>query len=591
MKLKTKLTLGIGLLFLLLIVLSAVGVRYSYELKSDTDNILVDNYTTIRYMKESLYLLENPNESSLKKFNDVLTNQEKNITEDGEQEATQKLRNSFDSYQSTGNNSDLKDMKQSIFEITEMNMKAVENRSEIAKDTADRAVFWIVITGTLCFIIALILLIRFPSMLIDPITGITHSIEQISNNNYSERINYGGDNELGKMARAFNSMTQKLEEYNNSNLAKIMVEKKRIDTLVSSMQDPVIGLDDNLKIVFANAEAHKALGFKENILVGKYAQELSKSSEVVKSMIKDLVLIEETSAGDTIVETLHNANMADNKQVLEFEVEGEQNYFEQETLHTIVTPTGETDKKVIGHVILLKNITEYKASDTAKTKFITDISREYNLPVTSIEMHIQSLLSGNAGKLSKEQKELVEIIEDDAEKLLDITDELLNISQIDNKRIAVSYSRINPIELLNKAVRESKSLASKKQIDFDIESPSNIPKLLADQDRTAWVLSKLVANAVRYSEQNSAIKLVISQDDSKVEISVSDSSKGISAKYLDKVFDRYFRFPESDKQANGLGLAICKELMNEQGGEISVQSEAGLGSTFTITLPRKKSVG
>ncbi len=591
MKLKTKLILGLGVLFLLIIVLSVVGVKYSYDLKSDTDNILADNYATLRYTKDMLRVLQNPTENSLEEFNTILVEQEGNITETGEKKATQKLRNSFASYKSTGNASDLSEMKQFIFEITEMNMQAVEKRSETAKETADRAVFWIVSTGTLCFIIALIFLIKFPSTVIDPIVGITQSIEKVSDNNYSERLNYGGDNELGKMAKAFNSMSQKLEEYNNSNLAQIMVEKNRIDTLISTMKDPVICLDENLKIVFANYEAHNTLGLEESKLVGKYAQELASRNEVIKLMIRDLVRIEETSAGDTIAETLHNANMSDTKEVLDFEVNGTQKHFEKRTLHTVIVPTGETEKKLIGHVILLKDITSYKASDSAKTKFITDVSREYNLPVTSIEMNIENLLSGKLGKISAEQKTVLETIEDDTEKLLDITDELLSIAQIENKTIEVSNSRINPIELLNKAVRANQTLATKKNIEFDIESSSNIPKLLADQDRTAWVLKKLISNAIRYSNPNSAIKLAIAQDDSKVEISVSDSGKGISSEYLDKVFDRYFRFPDSDKQANGLGLAICKELMQEQGGDISVKSEEGVGSTFTITLMRKKNIG
>ncbi len=591
MKLKTKLTLGVGFLFLLIILLSVVGVKYTYDLKNDADNILVDNYATLRYMKEALYVLENPTEASLKKFNDLLIDQEGNITEIGEQETTQKLRNSFESYKSTGNASDLSEMKQSIFKITEMNMQAVERRSERAKETADRAVFWIVLTGTACFIIAFILLIKFPSTVIDPITGITQSIEQISQNNFSERVNYGGNNELGKLSKAFNSMTQKLEEYNNSNLAQIMVEKERVDTLVRSMKDPVIVLNENLKVVFVNSEATKLIGLKEKSLVGRYAQELSVNNEIVRLLIKDLVVLEKTSVGDSIAETLHNFNqMKDRKEILPLELEEGQHYFEKETLHTIITPTGETKKKLIGHVILLKDVTKHKDSDSEKIKFITDISREYNVPVTSVEMDLQDLLSGKVGKLNKEQKELLENIEDNTEKLLEITDELLNISQIDNKRIEVTYSRINPVELLNKAVRANQALATKKNIEFDIESPSKIPKIRADQDRTAWVLTKLIANAVRYSDSNSVLKLSINEDDLKVEISVSDSGKGISSEYLGKVFDRYFRFPEHDKQANGLGLAICKELMMEQGGQISVKSQTGKesGSTFTITLLRKK---
>ena len=119
---------------------------------------------------------------------------------------------------------------------------------------------------------------------------------------------------------------------------------------------------------------------------------------------------------------------------------------------------------------------------------------------------------------------------------------------------------------------------------FVVDSPIHIAKVQADTEKTTWVLTNLIANAIRYSYDNSTIYLTIKEFSNKVQISVKDTGQGISPQYVDKVFDRYFRIPGSKKEGTGLGLSISKEFIEAQGGEIKVESEIGAGSTFTLTL-------
>ena len=571
MKIKTKLTLGVGLLFILIILLSVVGVGYIHALKQDTENILVANYSSLQYNIDMLIALEDDTPNALQNFELNLQNQEKNITEIGEGKMTQDLRTHFDLLKNNRTDSSVQaNIRKDIFKIMDMNMQAIQRKSETAKATANNAMFWIAITGILCFLIAFILLINLPSNIANPIKKLTNSIKQIADKKYTERVHIESNSEFGALAQSFNTMAAKLEEYNNSSLATLMMEKKRIETLINNMHDPVIGLDENLKVIFANEEATKIIGIQQGELIGKYTQELAVKNDLIRALIQDLMLGENTND----IKPQPIKIFADHKE----------GYFEKELLHISITPTGEKFKQLIGHVIILRNITEYKELDFAKTNFIANVSHEFKTPIASIKMSLQLLENEQVGKLNEEQTNLLNSIKDDANRLLKITGELLNMTQLESGNIQLSILPAEPKEILLYAIHATQTQADQKQIKFEINCPDNISKVQADTEKTAWVLTNLISNAIRYSYDNATIYLTISQANNKVQISVRDTGQGIAPQYKEKIFDRYFQVPGSKKEGTGLGLAISKEFMEAQNGQIKVDSEFGTGCTFTITL-------
>jgi PAS domain S-box-containing protein len=571
MKIKTKLTLGVGLLFLLIILLSIVGAKYLNELKADTDNILVANYNSLEYSRNMLTAIEEGTENGMIKFEMNLKKQEKNITEIGEQETTAELRNKFEYYRNHQEDSLAQaNLRKEIFLLMDMNMQAIQRKSEVAKATADEAVFWIAITGTMCFLIAFVLLVNLPSNIANPLKELTESIKQIAAKNYSERVHFESHSEFGQLAKSFNIMAEKLEEYNSSNLAKLMMEKRRVEALISNMNDPVFGLDENLMVIFANKEAIKISGLTSNELIGKYAQELAIKNDLIRSLIQDLMSGEiESEQKPTPVKIF-----AENKE----------SYFEKQTLHISITPTGETASKIVGHVIFLRNVTAYKELDFAKTNFIATVSHEFKTPISSIKMSLQLLENEQVGKLNEEQKNLLDGIKDDTNRLLKITAELLNMTQVESGNIQLSILPVDPKEVLQYAINANKTLAEQKQIKLQINCPDNISKVQADNEKTAWVLTNLISNAIRYSYDNSTIYLTVQQTSDRVQISIKDTGQGIAPQYKEKIFDRYFRVPGTKKEGTGLGLAISKEFIEAQGGQITVDSEFGAGSTFTLQL-------
>ncbi len=363
MKIKTKLTLGVGLLFILIILLSSVGAVYINALKSDTENILVANYNSLEHARFMLSSLEEQSPEAISTFENNLTKQEANLTEIGEERITTEIRSYYNQYKTNKYDSTLlPQIRHGIYKIMDLNMQGIQRKSEVAKDTANNAIFWIAITGTLCFIIAFILLVNLPSNIANPIKELTESIRLIAEKKYSERVHFEGHNEFGELAKSFNTMAKKLEEYNSSNLAKLMMEKRRIESLINNMYDPVIGLDENLKVLFANEQAIKIIGIPQNEFIGHFTQELAIKNDLVRTLVQDLL----------VAETTHT----NKKSLIKIYSNNKEGYFEKELLHISITPTGEEIKQLIGHVIILRNITEYKELDFAKTNFIATVSHE-----------------------------------------------------------------------------------------------------------------------------------------------------------------------------------------------------------------------
>lgn len=158
------------------------------------------------------------------------------------------------------------------------------------------------------------------------------------------------------------------------------------------------------------------------------------------------------------------------------------------------------------------------------------------------------------------------------------------MTQVESGTIQISVVPSEAKEIVEYAVNATKAAAEQKQIRFEIKIADNLPQVLADNEKTAWVLTNLLSNAIRYSYDNSIISIDVNATDNKVRFSVTDTGQGISPQYIDKIFDRYFRIPGTKKEGTGLGLSISKEFIQAQGGEISVKSDLGAGSTFSFSL-------
>ncbi|MEP6674849.1 MAG: ATP-binding protein [Ferruginibacter sp.] len=574
MKIKAKLTLGIGLLFAMIVLLTVLGGLYINKLSGDTKNILVSNYNTIDYSRKMLNALNNSNADSgqLKAVQDNLLKQQQNITELGEAELTGQLTTHFEQLKKTPGSPDIiKTVRNDISDIMLLNMLAIQRKSAKAEDTAGKAIFWIGLTGSICFLIAFVLLINLPGNIANPVKELTNSIKEIASENYSERVHFEKKNEFGELAAAFNIMAEKLEEYQTGNLEKLMMEKKRIETLINNMNDPVIGLDDNNRVIFMNGVAKNVAGLNDTNVIGKRIEDIAIKNDLIRKLIQNMD---------------NSDNNADLKSTpIKIYADKKESYFEKEIIPIKIIPTGEAAEKLIGNVILLQNITPYKELEFAKTNFIAVVSHELKTPIASIKMSLELLGNKQTGNLNTEQQDLLESIDDDASRLLKITAELLNMTQVESGALQLNIVAADPEEIIGYAVNANKAAAEEKQIRIETNVQPDIKNVLADTEKTSWILTNLISNAIRYSYENAVVILKVSNEDERIVFSVSDTGQGIQEQYLDKIFDRYFRIPGTKKAGTGLGLSISKEFIEAQKGNITVSSEFGSGSTFTISLP------
>lgn len=573
MKIKTKLNAGVGLLFFMIIVLSTLGGWFIYQLKKDTQNILTDNYNTLQYSRNMLLSLEEIGKEpfAIAEFQKNLDFQRQNITESGEREATKNILAHFSDLKNDKENLSLHSaIRKDIAELMQLNMNAIQIKSGIANTTAQNAIAVISIAGTLCFLIAFILMVNLPANISNPIRELTSSIHQIANQNYRERVQFESNSEFGELARSFNTMAEKLQEYSESRIDKILKGKKRIETLIDNMHDAVIGIDENRKVLFVNDEALKISGLKKENFVGRLIQDVAVSNDLVRDLIKEII----------------NPDAEKNPaELLKIFVEGKENYFEKEILDINVIPTGENDSRFIGQVIMLRNITPFKELDLAKTRFIGTVSHEFKTPISSIQMGLQLLENEKIGNLNEEQQKLIKGIDEDTLRLLKITGELLNVAQLET---GVSQLNIRPFkinEMLEEVIKTNRSAADKRQISMITDIDSGLDIINADQEKTLWVLNNIVSNAIRYSYEKSTVTIKVEKIDSDhVKFSVEDQGLGIDEQYLKHIFTRYFRVPGTKAEGTGLGLSISKEFIEAQRGSIAVESEVGKGSVFSFIL-------
>ena len=296
-------------------------------------------------------------------------------------------------------------------------LTATEPDSPAAMPALERALLWISVTGGICILTGLTLLYWLPRTISKPIKELKQGILEIANHNYEERLDMRNNQEFREVAESFNRMAERLAEYRASTLADILSAKKFIEAIVNSIDDPIIGLNMDREILFINEEALNVLNLKRGNVIRKSAEELSLKNDLLRRLIRELV------------------TPGDQKEPLKIYADDKESYFKASYIPIINTDAGKDDPSKLGDVILLKNITEFKELDSAKTTFISTISHELKTPIAAIMMSLQLLEDKRVGELNDEQEQLSKSIKENSERLLSITGELLNMTQVDRKSV------------------------------------------------------------------------------------------------------------------------------------------------------------
>ncbi|MFC1225281.1 ATP-binding protein [Pedobacter sp. BG31] len=580
MKIKTKLRLGFGFLFIIVLSFGLIAFFFLNELSDKSKVILKDNYKSLKYVAAMRNVIDQHafplSPTQLNIFAENLKNEGLNITEPGEKAAFRKLKAAFnalkDSKSATIKESNIKNLRVALQNIEQVNMKAIYDKNELANETSSRANLYIMIAATLSFIILFTFIVNFPGFVANPLAEFSAAIKQISRKNYKQRLHFENGDEFTELANSFNKMVLKLNEWENSNLSKIKSEKSRIEAIIAQMQDAIIGLNEKGEVLFLNHLAAKLMSLDEDKVIGQNVAELMQKNELLKRIIKP--------------ET--------NDNTLKIYADDKESYFLLENREIIIPNYEEQDdstliasSKSAGSVYTLKNITQFKELDEAKTNFIATVSHELKTPLSSIKMSLKLLNDERVGMMNEEQHELLHHIKEDSDRLLKITSELLDLSQVETGNLKLNFALTKPEEIVNYAVDAVKFQAEQKSIQLVLNCGENLPNVNADIQKTAWVMVNFLSNALRYSSEKSKVIIDVLQKGNFIEFAVRDFGKGIDEKYQQRLFDRYFQVPTDgqNKSGSGLGLAISKDFIEAENGKIWVVSAIGEGSTFCFSLP------
>ncbi|GAC1302219.1 MAG: hypothetical protein NVSMB24_06460 [Mucilaginibacter sp.] len=353
MKIKKKLLLGFGLLFVVVLIFGGVALYY-IEVISEASNItLKNNYETLTFTREMRSVLDENdlplNAQASQTFDNALKKQENNITEKGEREATAGVRTEFTRLNDPGQNLAKKqaaerNIRSLLKTIDGLNMRAIVVKNAATHKTVNDATVYLGGMVFITFLILFILILNFPAFIIDPLNDFKDALYQVSKGNYDTRLNFKTSEEFVTLAHEFNTMAARLGESENTNLTEIMSDEIRIKTLIEEMPDVVIGLNEKQEVLFMNTPATKILNIRDKHITGHAVHELLKNNALLKMIIDNN-------------DTAKPLKVAQNEEI---------SYFRQKNFE-IVTPNLKLQQEGVlqfagypaGMIYILKQVTEH----------------------------------------------------------------------------------------------------------------------------------------------------------------------------------------------------------------------------------------
>ena len=595
-KLKSKILLGVLFLFAIIIALSLIDIVFINQLAQSSKGTIVDNYRTIDYTSnmlsaiDEMYLsrLDKDSSSTLqflaseKTFEQNLGKESANITESGESELVSQLQSVYTRFIDVSLNrgadfdhvafkESYNDLKSSVLAIYKLNMSAIINKNAAAESKAHDVTIYTLVIGGLSIILTLFFVLTFPARIVKPIKDLTSKIKAISQKDYNQKLDINSNDELGQLARAFNSMAIRLKEYESQQIGEILTAKQRLEALVQNMQDGILVLDINNYIVLVNQVLLDLSGMQKQELVDRKFSEVAVQNDFLKSIYTSLLD--------------ERKNIKTENRVIRMVIDSKEIFYDTEII-PIITDIEDADiAQNMGNMIILKNITRFEERDVAKTNLISTVSHEMKTPISSINLTLKLLEDSRIGGLNSEQKELLQALRQQSNRLSKVVNEILNFSQIETGNIRLNFSVVHPEEIADYATTALMIILSEKNIQLETEIEKELPTLSVDIEKTVWVLVNLLSNAIRYSKKGDKIILSIGRENERVYFSVQDFGPGIATEDQKKLFSRFTQVGERSKRGWGLGLAISKEFVQTQGGNIKVYSRENEGSTFIFYLP------
>ena len=404
---------------------------------------------------------------------------------------------------------------------------------------------------------------RLGDSFLRPILALRASAVALGGGDLDREVPVTSRDELGQLAKAFNTMAAQLRSYREATLAKVLRTQRTMEATLTSTPEPVFVVRRD--------------GTQE--VRNPAAEQLAQSPDFAQGFPPSLAgpLEGVLTSGNHYLPT-------DYAKVVTFRITHEDRHYLPRIL-----AIGDKLTEFKGAAVILQDVTKFRLLDDAKTNLVGTVSHELKSPLTSLRMAVYLLLEQKLEGLTATQRELLESARDDADRLLRILDNLLDLARLEAGASSLDRAKVEISTLLQEVAAESRGFieAAGLALATTIEPELSTENITVDGSRIRHVFINLLTNAAKYSPPGGVIMLRVSLAPlGFVRFAVSDQGPGLPPEVLPHVFDRFYRAPGQIKPGVGLGLAIAREIVVAHGGSISCTSETGQGATFQFLLPR-----
>ncbi|NTW22640.1 PAS domain-containing protein [Candidatus Falkowbacteria bacterium] len=373
-------------------------------------------------------------------------------------------------------------------------------------------------------------------------------------------------------AATMNILDDIIEERNATSF-----EKDKLSAILQSIGDGVMVVDEKGVVTICNRVAEKITGYSYDEVAGKNYSEFFKlvyekdgqPNDIIAKVFKTRKIEELTDHTVLIRKDGNKVPVAD-------------------SAAPIFSKSGE----VVGCIIVYRDVTREREIDRQKSEFVSVASHQLRTPLTSIKWFLEMMLDGDAGTVSDEQKELLEQVSESTERMIGLVNTLLNISRIESGRVKVDPRPTDLNHLIETIVQEQLPIATQRGVGLKVSKPE-LPVISIDQKLVQEVFANLLSNAIKYTPNKGKVALKARLDGEFIEFTISDTGMGIPDKDKDKMFHKFFRAENAvvrETEGNGMGLYVCKSIVELSGGRIWYDSVENKGTTFYFTLPLKGSI-
>ena len=410
---------------------------------------------------------------------------------------------------------------------------------ETAQDASRSALLTAAGAGVVALLGALALIVALIGSIRRPLDQLVSATKKLAAGDLSGRVEPSGPQELRELSTAFNTMAERLEGAQS----RIEAERTKLAITIESLGDALVVCDAQGTVTALNPRAEDMV---PSLRIGSNAHESG-------SPLPDL---DEALGGEAIVE-------AGNR-----------------TLSITAARLGDQDGD--GIVWTLRDISERARLDKVKSDFVATASHELRSPLTSIKGFVELL--GRSQALGEREREFVDVILQSTDRLVDLVNDLLDASRLEAGKMEIHPRLFDASEMVREVAALLGPRVAEKDQRLELDLPPGLPRAVADPVRVRQIVTNLVSNAHQYTGEGGRITITLDRVENGLELSVSDTGRGMSQDEIDRVFDRFVR-REDGGGGTGLGLAIVKSLVDLQGGSIDVSSRVGEGTTFTVGLP------